>query len=105
VWRLFEEDPDRAALELARRTSENPARVAGLWPRKGRIGPGADADLVILDPEGPERPLQSSLADVHEPYPGFHTRLAFPWVLRRGTVVVEDGALVEEVPGGKPLQV
>lgn len=105
VWRLFEEDPDRAALELARRTSENPARVAGLWPGKGQIRSGADADLVILDPEGPERPIRSSLADAHEPYPGFHTRLAFPWVLRRGTVVVEDGALVEEWPGGKPLQV
>lgn len=104
VWRLFEDEPERAALELARRASENPARLAGLWPRKGILRPGSDADLCVLDPDGPERPLRSSLADVHEPYPGFHTRLAVPLVLRRGEVVVEEGFLLETAPGGIALQ-
>jgi dihydropyrimidinase len=103
VWRLFEDDPDRAALELARRVSENPARVAGLWPRKGLIRQGSDADLVVLDPAGVEHPLRSSLADVHEPYLGFRTRLAMPLVLRRGRVVVEEGFLLEDEPGGQAL--
>ncbi len=31
--------------------SEAPARLYGLWPRKGRLAPGADADLVVVDPE------------------------------------------------------
>ena len=35
---------------LARIMAENPARVFGLYPRKGVIQPGADADLLILDP-------------------------------------------------------
>jgi allantoinase len=35
--------------ELVRLVSELPARRFGLWPRKGSIAPGADADLMILD--------------------------------------------------------
>lgn len=103
VWRLFEDDPDRAALELAHRVSEHPARVAGLWPRKGLIRAGSDADLVVLDPAGPEHPIRSSLADVHEPYAGFRTRLSAPLVMRRGQVVVEEGFILEEEPGGRAL--
>ncbi len=32
-------------------TAASPARLAGLWPRKGTIAPGSDADLVVLDPQ------------------------------------------------------
>ncbi len=105
AWKLWEDDPDRAALELARRLSRNPARCAGLEDRKGAIRPGWDADLVVLDPEGPERPLVSSLSDVHETYPGFTSRLAFRHVLLRGEPVVADGRLLHpESPAGILLQ-
>ena len=36
---------------LAHALSEAPARRLGLWPRKGNLLPGADADLVVLDPD------------------------------------------------------
>jgi len=36
---------------LARLVSERPARRFGLWPRKGGIHPGADADLLVLNPD------------------------------------------------------
>ncbi len=36
---------------LSAAMSETPARLFGLYPRKGNLGPGADADLVIVNPE------------------------------------------------------
>jgi allantoinase len=36
--------------ELVRLASETPARRFGLWPRKGNLSPGADADVLVLDP-------------------------------------------------------
>ena len=38
------------ARALARLVSEAPARRFGLWPRKGNLDPGADADVLVLDP-------------------------------------------------------
>jgi allantoinase len=38
------------AAELVRLVSEGPARRFGLWPRKGSLSPGADADILVLDP-------------------------------------------------------
>ena len=36
--------------DVARVYSEAPAKQYGLWPRKGRLAPGADADLILIDP-------------------------------------------------------
>ena len=36
--------------EIAALMSENTARIMGIWPQKGRLDPGADADMVIFDP-------------------------------------------------------
>lgn len=37
--------------DVAARYSERPAKLYGLWPRKGGLHPGADADLVLVDPD------------------------------------------------------
>ena len=39
------------AEQLVRLVSEAPAKRFGLWPRKGNLLPGADADVLVLDPE------------------------------------------------------
>lgn len=105
TWKLWEDEPDRAALELARRLSLNPAHRAGLEARKGALKVGLDADVVLLDPHAAAQPLRSTWADAHESYPGFTSTLAFPQVLLRGEPVAAHGRLLHpETPVGLALQ-
>jgi dihydropyrimidinase len=80
--------------------STNPAKLFGLYPRKGTIAPGSDADIVIFDPE--KRHLIS--AETHHSkvdyslYEGIEVTGSPEVVLLRGNVLVENGELVAE-PG------
>lgn len=93
VWKLFEADSDTAATELAKRLSRTPAMLAGM-KHKGEIRVGADADLVVLNPYGLERPIRSSVSDVYESYSGFTSTLAIKAVLLRGELAVQNDSLV-----------
>lgn len=86
--------------DLVRLCATNPARLFGLYPRKGTLQPGADADLVIYDPE-PEWVLAA--ARLHHiagytPYEGWTVRGRARFVLVRGQMVVEEGEF-RGVPG------
>jgi dihydropyrimidinase len=87
-------------------TSTNPAKLFGLWPRKGTITVGADADLTIIDPEqrmriASERMQSSSDFD---PYEG-HEAVGWPVLtLVRGRVVVDRGELRGEQGGGELIR-
>lgn len=85
--------------------SANAARIFGLYPRKGVIAPGADADIVVLDP-GLARTL--SKEDLHEadysPWEGYDVA-AWPQVtLLRGKVVVENGRFLGDPRDGRQLK-
>ena len=85
---------------MARVLAENPARIFGLHPQKGGIRIGADADLLIIDPE-PEWTIR--VADHHGTagwtlYEGWAAR-GRPWMtLLRGRVLLNQGTL-EQAPG------
>ena len=85
---------------LVRMMSANPARLFGLYPRKGALLPGSDADIVVYDPRGTHR---ISAADMHgisgyTPYQGVEVEGRVRLTMVRGRIVVENGELVGE-PG------
>ena len=74
----------------------SPRELFGLYPRKGTIAVGADADLVVFDPERRETisaPTHHSKCD-YNLYEGTEVVGAPETVLLRGNVLVEDGELV-----------
>src|SRR5207253_11366598 len=85
--------------DLIRLLSANPARIFGLWPRKGDLAPGFDADILIFDPR-PQRVL--SAAELHSragfsPYEGLTVTGRLSTTIVRGQVVYQNGKVV-----GKP---
>jgi dihydropyrimidinase len=73
--------------------STNPARMFGLWPKKGTIAVGSDGDLVIFDPDRETTLAAKSLhmrVD-YNPYEGRPVKGAPAVVLSRGDVLVDHG--------------
>jgi dihydropyrimidinase len=76
--------------------STNAAKLFGMYPRKGTIAPGSDADIVIFDPEKQHMisaKTHHSRAD-YNLYEGTTVTGAPEIVLLRGNVLVENGELV-----------
>ena len=85
--------------ELCRVLSENPARLFGLYPKKGLLAPGSDADIVIYDPRRSSvitAARQYQNCD-YSPYEGFKTSGSVRDVFLRGSQVFKDGELI--LPG------
>ena len=87
-------------------TATGPAKLFGLYPRKGTIAPGSDADLVIWDPL---RTHTLSAATHHmrvdcSPYEGRVVQGAPDVVFVRGEPVVEGGAFVGRPGAGRFLR-
>ena len=78
---------------LAQWLSKAPAQLAGLYPVKGCIAPGADADLVIWDPDAEFVVDAERLYHRHSvtPYHGRRLRGCVRTTILRGAVVFEDG--------------
>src|SRR5829696_2713215 len=78
-------------------TSTTPARMFGLYGRKGVVQPGADADLVIYDPNGHTSIGLDKTHHMNMDYSaweGFEIDGHVDTVMSRGTVVVDDNAYV-----------
>ncbi|MCJ7706416.1 MAG: dihydropyrimidinase [Anaerolineales bacterium] len=83
-----------------------PARLFGLLPRKGTISVGADADLVLWDPNKEQRLTRESLhmnVD-YSPYEDVTVRGYPALTLQRGKVIVRNNQFVGDVGAGKFLK-
>ncbi len=81
---------------LVRCLSENPARIPGIFPRKGILLPGSDADLVVVDPQR-ERVLSNEglYTKVRwSPYAGWKVTGAPVLTMVRGKIVAQEGKVV-----------
>jgi len=89
--------------DWVRLCAEAPARVFGLWPAKGNLRVGADADIVVWDPARPQSLNAAALHMVvdHSPYAGMAVRGWPAVVLSRGEVVARDGVFVGEPARGR----
>ena len=82
--------------ELCMKLSTNPARIMGLYPRKGAIMVGADADLAIIHPTA-TRTVSPSTMETNadwSPYDGWELAGFARTTLSRGEVIVDDYAVV-----------
>ncbi len=86
-------------------TSTNPAKIFGLYPQKGALEPGSDADIVIWNPKK-ERTI--SVQNHHmncdsDIFEGFKTKGTPQVVIKAGQIVIRDGVLKEPVSPGQFL--
>jgi dihydropyrimidinase len=96
---LYSEGVRTERLTLARLVevlATAPARIAGIYPRKGVVAVGADADLVVFDPKAQRviRAKELHSACDYDPYEGWEVTGWPEVVLSRGEVVFERGRIL-----------
>jgi len=104
---LTEVNSGRITIEdYVRWSSFNPAKAWGLYPRKGVIQPGADADLTIVDLAAAKTLDQGSLFSKSKisPWHGRKVKGLPVLTMVRGRVVMREGKLVADPGWGKPVR-
>jgi dihydroorotase len=99
LWGLILTDVAQGHHSLTRAVEllcEGPSKVAGIWPKKGVILPGSDADLILVDPDREwivdDAKLYTKVK--WSPYVGRTFRGAVTMTMLRGTVIAENGEVV-----------
>ena len=87
-------------------TSTSPAKIFGLFPKKGTIAPGSDADIVIFDPNK-KHVLSAKTHHMkvdYNPYEGREVTGRVETVLSRGRVIIENDRFVGKTGAGSFLK-
>ncbi|CAA7602985.1 Amidohydrolase family [Acididesulfobacillus acetoxydans] len=88
--------------DFAALTAANPAKLFGLYPRKGTLAVGSDADVVVWNPEGSTALSAGTLHQQvdYSPFEGFKIEGKAEYVFLRGRLVVQEGRLLDVRPSG-----
>ena len=82
-------------------SSTNAARLYGMFPRKGTLGIGADADIAIWDPEETRQVSEMHDAMDYNPFEG-RTTTGWPiTVISRGMRIIDQGKLLAKPGDGR----
>jgi dihydropyrimidinase len=92
-------------IEFSKRLSENPARIMNLFPQKGVIMEGSDADLIIISESDSAQMIVPTLSDVYNPYQNITSKLKFDYVIISGDVIIENGNFINKEFKGRCLNV
>src|SRR6267154_807609 len=87
-------------------TSTAPARIFGMYPKKGTLAPGSDADIVVWDPKA-EHTISAKTHNMRVDYSmfeGFQVRGKPRQVFSRGELIVENGKYIAKVGRGAYLR-
>jgi dihydropyrimidinase len=93
--------------EMVRKLSTNPAQIMGLYPRKGAIQPGADADIAIIHPDSVIAVDPSTMEGGADwsPFDGWELAGFSRTTLSRGDVIVDNYQVIDGLQGrGKWLR-
>jgi dihydropyrimidinase len=90
-------------VKLARLLATNPSIITGLFPRKGAIIPGSDADLVLFDPNGATSLSSEDLSSKcdHSPYGDMYVKGNIAGVFKKGELVVNGGVFAPNISKGE----
>ena len=106
---LFSEGVRTGRISLSRfvsLTSTSPARLFGLFPRKGTIAVGSDADLFVLDPQR-HRVIDGAAMESRARYSAYDGWEVYGWprfTISRGDVVLDDSEVVAPPGRGRWLR-
>ncbi len=86
--------------------STNPAMIDGVYPKKGALNIGADADVVVVDMEKPFKIRGEDLKTIQKitPYEGIEGVGVPVLTMLRGSVIYEDGQVIGKPGNGKWLR-
>lgn len=92
--------------QIVAKMSAMPAKIFGLYPRKGALLPGSDADIVIYDPRAAITLQAENLHTIggYSPYEGMKVRGEVRTTISRGAILVHDGEFLGEKGRGQFLK-
>lgn len=93
-------------MQIYRIMSLNPAKIFGLYPRKGTLKEGSDADIVVFDPDSRKKIRTRDLYSACDWSPYENTRISagILWTISRGEVVYDGSRVLAAKGRGRFLQ-